>query len=192
MNNFLNFFASGKNSPVQGEKGLFYRRHHVNKPVHVAMFSDFFGNAPANGFCTNIMYAKLKDSLINSVNIYNTNASIIVDVLEKTPSDEQTRELLLIGFRRYLKAYYQKLHSKCLYQLMLMVIFFCVGVTLAYVNKGLNLPYPEWLHFVFEVVSFGMIWQLAGWFAFEFPSIKRNINRHKQLLHLEYSFKQWE
>jgi len=160
--------------------------------VRVAMFSDFFSDVSDDMFCTNSMYADFKDSIISSIDVYSTKDEITLDIYESKESDEEKRDLLRIGFNKYINACYQKIRQESMNELMQVSVFAVVGILLIILAFGLKPIVPEWVMYCISNFGTVLIWQFVGYWAFEYSGQKRAWDRLKQIEAISYQFQKWE
>jgi len=189
MRNYSLFFRNKdtKTSPLD-----LFRAGSGSETVSVAMFSDFFCGMSDNMFCTNSMYSDFKDSVIASIEVYSPKEEILLSIYESSESEEDKRDMLLIGFNKYIRAYYQKLRREYLTEIFQVSFFFVVGFLLIILGYSLEGTIPNW--FMYCITNFGtvLIWQFVGYWAFEYAGQKRTLDRLEQIENLRYDFRKWE
>jgi len=172
------------------KKALYSSRK--DKNISVAMFSSFFNQVNDDMFCTNQMYSAFKDELLSTIEIYHPKAEITVSIYEEKQSNDSTRNMLQIGFRKYINALYQKSLQGFVNQLITISIFMIVGILLVYFAYQIRPNIQEWLFYVTTNFGTVLIWQFVGYWAFEYADQKRELLRFKQLENIQYEFKKWE
>jgi len=191
MEHYWYFLNRNKKKGIETGGSQFVKRSKDGK-VHVAILSDFFGSMSENLFCTNGMYSDFLETVNASVSVCSAKEQIVLDVYENESSTEEMREVMQIGFRRYINACHRKLRSEYVNQLLQVSFFALVGVFLIVLMRGVKPNIPEWTSVVIEQTGTVLIWQFVGYFAFEHTGQKRELQRLKQIGAMEYSFRKWE
>lgn len=160
----------------------------------LAMFSDFFSNANENGFSTNAMYANFKDQIVATIDVYSPKVDITLDVYELKPSSQIGRDFVLLGFKKYIQNCYRRVFKEFLNILITTSIFFVVGITLIIASFALLplLNNLQWPFYLVQTMGTVLVWQFVGFWAFEFSSHYKTLNRLKQIENIEFVFKKWE
>lgn len=165
--------------------------------VHVVMYTSIFHDASQNLLASNSMYANLLTDLQPCVEPYSPKEKIMVDVYETKPSDEFARDLVVVGFRKYVNSCLTGLYRQHLSRFLLFFSFLLVGIAIEVIlyaipgmAEGNILPF--WLFKTIEVLGTLFIWQFGGYLAFEFFGERKNAARYKQLAEVEFTVKQWD
>jgi len=184
MKNF-SLFIKNKN-----KKNKHYSKN--KGPVTVPMFSDFFSSTSNDMFVTNAMYSSFKESILSTIDIYHPKSDITISVFEEKQSDEEKREIVEIGFKKYIEACYLKAWREWLNGLITVSIFAIVGILVIILGFGLKKLTPEWVFHLITNLGTVLLWQFVGYWAFEYAGQKRELDRLKQVENIKFIFKRWE
>ena len=107
----------------------------------VPVYSGFFSSLTDNVMCTNAMFEMLKKEVDSSVAPYSPKEEIVLTVFESSSgSDEDVKESVLVGFRRYITFYRKKAVSELRTHLLLFTLMFAVGVLMEFLLYGGGVP----------------------------------------------------
>ena len=161
--------------------------------VHVAMFSDFFTSYEKNPLYTNGMYEGFKEEILSSIELYRANEDIKLLVYESEPTDELTHEIVTAGFNKYINQCMRKQFNYLLNRTIIFSSFSLFGVLcIVFATSNIATNYAPWLVSCINNMGCVFLWNFLGYFAFEFFGDRRNLKRLKQILIIEYTYRQWD
>lgn len=174
-------------------KGRTRNAHTGDGAVTVPMFSDFFAGAETSPLYTNGMYEGFKQEIISSVELYKTRDDITMMIYEAEPVNDLSREVVLVGFRKYIAQCVQKQKKYVSKRTVLFSLLAALGVFCIYFS---NAPWAggiaPWVLSCINNVGCVFLWNFLGYFAFEFSGDERELNRLRQIHRMQYSFRKWE
>ena len=164
-----------------------------NGRVHVALYSEIFSHAGGAALLTNAAYSELKDDVLSSVETLSPKERVVLDVFEPAESDPFDREAIILGFRRYVNACYMGCRREHLSRIALFSAGLIVGIVLCFLLTNYwEKDLASWIFFVLNTFSTVLIWQFAGYVAFEWNGEVKRLKRLKQIYGIEYEFRLWE
>ena len=161
--------------------------------ISVPMYSDFFSSLNDMVMCTNTTFRNLHKEIESTLSTYSEKESVLITVYESSSCSDNTKESVLIGFRKYITQCLARAKATFQLHLIMFTALAVVGVLLEYLLYG-AFPglLPTWVLNVVDIVAWVFVWQFAAYMAFEFVKEIRTIRRFDQILHLEYTFRHWE
>ena len=162
--------------------------------VIVPLYSDFFSSLSENVMCSNAMFNRLKDEIEDSLCVYPTNEQILLSVYVSSASaDDSTRESVLVGFKKYIMQYLKRNVSALKRSFVTFLSLALFGILIEFLNYNVfSDALPAWVCNLIDVSATVLIWQFVAYLAFEFSKERRNIQRLRQILQIEYVFRHWE
>lgn len=161
--------------------------------VHTAIYSELFMNTKGIGMITNSSYARLYDDISSSLAVFDSNDSVVIDVFEPGESDDFDRDSIIIGFRRYINALYlgsKKEHNN---RVVLFTASLIIGALLGYfLHNGLEAVISSWAYEILNIFSTVLIWEFAGYVAFQMNNEVKNLKRLRQICKADFEFRKWE
>ena len=180
--NFQNIYSFGKKKRVnrQGQ-------------ISVPMYSDFFSSLRDTVMCTNTTFSNLHREIDSTLSTYSEKASVVITVYESSSCSDDTKESVLVGFRKYIARCLARARASFRLHLIMFTALAAVGVLLEFLLYG---AFPEllptWALNVVDIVAWVFVWQFAAYMAFEFVKEIKTIRRFDQILHLKYTLRHWE
>lgn len=164
-----------------------------NGNMHIPCFTSFFSEMGGTVMRSYSDYSKFRNEISASLEPFKAHDPIVIDIFERTPSSEFDRETAIIGFRKYISACYAVSRRNFLRRHFLFTSFLILGIIIITLLFGVfSSVLPSWLFYCIEAIGSVFIWQFAGYIAFERHAEKKNLTRLKQMITLNFQFKDWE
>ena len=166
---------------------------HPGGKLSIPMFSGFFSALTDNVMCTETMYGSLQTEIEGTLSVYSEKEPVLLTVYESSSSSEETKESVLIGFKKHIVQCLNRAKNTFKLHLITFAALCAIGVVLEFLLYG-AFPgaLPLWVQNVLDIVAWVFVWQFAAYMAFEFIKEIRTIRRLDQILHIEYIFRHWE
>lgn len=164
--------------------------------IHVAIHNNIFTKIKKDNYlATNSSFASLKNDIKPCIEPYKSNEHVVVDVYETEESDEFSRDMAIIGFKRYMNSlcYGQSKTIKRMFAICLIAMLIGIGIeVILYAIPSIGNNLPLWLFKTIEIIATLFIWQFFGYLTFEFPGSIINYKRNMQIAKCDFEFKHFE
>ena len=161
--------------------------------LSVPMYSDFFSSLTDNVMCSNNMYDSLQKEIESTLSVYSEKKSVTLAVYESSSSSADTKESVVIGFRKYIAQCLDRAKASLKMHLLTFTFLAAVAVGIEYLVYGVYSDYLAiWVQNSLNIVAWVFGWQFAVYMTFEFFKEIKAIRRLDQILNIEFVFNHWE
>ena len=191
MRHGRDFFRPNVKDLIQKQYSVTPKRDEEGR-IHVALYSELFLKCTGATLITNSLYAAFYDDIASSVETVSAGEQIVMDIFEPSESDEFSREVTILGFRRYINALYLGTNKEHWRHVILFSASLVAGAVLSFFLYNFWISHiSRWLYTMIDIFSTVLVWEFAGYMAFELSHEIKQLRRLRQIRNMEFQFRLW-